>query len=126
MTKRKEMAKSVKVVLLRPHTHQGKLHEPGEVIEVRKDQAERLKKWGVAEADYDPLYGQPLLLGCLSLGLRLLLFPLGLRLLLPLLGFLLLGHLTTPSEVFLARPEGNRHAIPEEIKFFNYFRKLQN
>jgi len=48
MVKKKEV-KKVKVRLLKSHEHAGKKCEKGKVIEVREDQAQRLKSWGVAE-----------------------------------------------------------------------------
>ena len=40
-TKRRE------VTLAKPHRHRGVLYQPGDTIELRPDQAERLKKQGV-------------------------------------------------------------------------------
>ena len=45
----KPQAKMVKVKLLKTHTHGRKTYEPGAAIEVRENQADRLRKAGVAE-----------------------------------------------------------------------------
>lgn len=45
----KEAPPTVKVKLLKPHEHEGRRYDKGKVIEVRQDQAQRLKAWGVAE-----------------------------------------------------------------------------
>ena len=47
----KKAPKKVKITLVAPHTHGGKKHKAGDVIEVRKDQAERLIKAKIATGD---------------------------------------------------------------------------
>jgi hypothetical protein len=41
---------SVKVRLLKPHTHEGRDYKPGDVLTVDADRAAWLKRQGVAEA----------------------------------------------------------------------------
>ena len=42
-----ETPKRIEVKLAKPHRHRGILYQPGDTIELRPDQAERLKKQGV-------------------------------------------------------------------------------
>ena len=42
-----ETPKRIEVKLAKPHRHRGVLYQPGDTIELRPDQAERLKKQGV-------------------------------------------------------------------------------
>ena len=41
-----ETPKRIEVKLAKPHRHRGILYQPGDTIEFRPDQAERLKKQG--------------------------------------------------------------------------------
>jgi hypothetical protein len=47
MSKEKEIPKKVEVELVKPHTHAGRQYAPGAKIEIRPDQAERLKARGI-------------------------------------------------------------------------------